>query len=136
MSGAGAAVGLILGRLAHRHEPGPLRGHHRRLAADVPHQRPDRPGRGRLAPRVLAESEAHPGELDFPGALTGTFGLLGVVYGLSRAATEGWTDTWTMASLVVGVLLLVAFGLIEARAPAAAVPDLPEPHPRGEPSSR
>ena len=41
-----------------------------------------------LAPRFLAESESHPGELDLPGAVTGTLGLLGLVYGLSRAGTE------------------------------------------------
>ena len=41
-----------------------------------------------LAPRFLRESESHPGELDLPGAVTGTLGLLGLVYGLSRAGTE------------------------------------------------
>ena len=70
-----------------------------------------------LAPRVLAESESHPGELDIPGALTGTLGLLGIVFGLTRAgqAAHGWDDPWTIASLAAGVLLLGLFAFIESR---------------------
>ncbi len=70
-----------------------------------------------LAPRLLAESESHPGELDVPGALTGTLGLLGIVFGLTRAgeAAHGWGDPWTIASLVAGVVLLATFGVIESR---------------------
>ena len=75
-----------------------------------------------LAPRVFAESESHPGELDIPGALTGTFGLLSLVYGLSRAAQEGWSDTVTIASLVAGVALLALFGFIETRAEHPLLP--------------
>ncbi|MFS3127913.1 MFS transporter [Nocardioides sp. Bht2] len=70
-----------------------------------------------LAPRILKESERHTGWLDVPGAVTATSGLLAIVYGLSRASepAHGWSDTWTRTSLVVGVLLLVAFVLIERR---------------------
>ena len=42
-------------------------------------------------------------------------GLLGLVYGLCRAGTDGWSDTWTIASLVAGVALLVVFLVIERR---------------------
>ncbi len=47
------------------------------------------------APRVLAESEAHPGELDLPGAVSGTLGLVSLVYGISRAGDRryGWGDS-------------------------------------------
>ena len=41
-----------------------------------------------LAPRVLDESQRHPGRFDLPGAITGTLGLAALVYGLSSAATE------------------------------------------------
>ena len=44
MSGAGAAVGLILGGWLTGLEPTLLRPRRRRLAADLPHQRADRPG--------------------------------------------------------------------------------------------
>ncbi|WP_235737096.1 MFS transporter [Nocardioides alcanivorans] len=67
------------------------------------------------APRVLRESERHTGWLDVPGAITGTGGLLAIVFGLSRAGepAHGWGDTWTISSLVAGALLLLVFVLVE-----------------------
>lgn len=117
MSGAGAAVGLILG--------GWLTGTHLDLlGTSIDGWRltflinvPIGLIAAWLAPKVLAESESHPGELDFPGAITGTLGLLGVVFGLSRAgdARYGWGDTWTIASLAAGVALLALFAVVESR---------------------
>ncbi|MFZ2502357.1 MAG: MFS transporter, partial [Nocardioides sp.] len=74
-------------------------------------------GAALLAPATLAESERHPGTLDVPGAITGSGGLLALVFGLSRAgnANHGWDDSGTIASLIVGVVLLAAFGFIETR---------------------
>ena len=70
-----------------------------------------------FAPRFFDESERHTGWLDVPGAITGTGGLLAIVFGLSRAGDEryGWGDTTTVASLVVGVALLGLFLLVESR---------------------
>ncbi|MBA2559917.1 MAG: MFS transporter [Propionibacteriales bacterium] len=105
MSGAGAAVGLILG--------GWLTEYSWRwtflinvpigIAAAV------------LAPMVLGESARRRLALDLPGAATGTLGLLALVYGLTRAAdsSHGWTDTWTIAALGAGAALLVSFVVIE-----------------------
>jgi EmrB/QacA subfamily drug resistance transporter len=117
MSGAGAAVGLILGGWLTGLEPTILGtvvdGWRLTFLINVPI--------GLLAalaaPRLLRESESHPGELDLPGALSGTLGLVGIVYGLTRAGDQryGWGDTWTLVSLVLGVLLLVAFTFIERR---------------------
>ncbi|HET7430119.1 MAG TPA: MFS transporter [Nocardioides sp.] len=116
MSGAGAAVGLILG--------GWLTG------LDVSLFNPQDGWRltflinvpigiiaALLAPRFLRESESHPGELDVPGAVAGTAGLLALVYGLTRAgnAAYGWSDQWTIVSLVASVVLLVMFFLVESR---------------------
>ncbi|MBB6626687.1 MFS transporter [Nocardioides sp. KIGAM211] len=115
MSGAGAAVGLILG--------GWLTGLDSVFGLDMSGWRltflinvPIGLIAAALAPRVLAESESHPGQLDIPGAVTGTFGLLGVVYGLSRAgqAAHGW-DGWTFAALGAGIALLVLFAVIESK---------------------
>ncbi|GAB2881522.1 MFS transporter [Nocardioides pacificus] len=122
MSGAGAAVGLILG--------GWLTGSGMEfLGTDIQGWRltflinvPIGVVAAIASVRVLAESESHPGELDVPGALTGTLGLLGVVYGLSRAAEEGWTDTVTLVSLIAGVALLALFALIESRAEHPLLP--------------
>ena len=116
MSGAGAAVGLILG--------GWLTGSSLELfGTEIDGWRltllintPIGLLSALAAWRLLPESEkSRIGGLDVPGAITGTAGLLGIVYGLSRAATHGWSDAWTVLSLVAGVLLLVAFGVIESR---------------------
>ncbi len=122
MSGAGAAVGLILG--------GWLTGSSLDLlGVTVDGWRmtflinvPIGVIAAVMAPRVFAESEPGDGHLDLPGALSGTLGLLGLVYGLSRAAQEGWTDTVTLASLVVGVALLALFVFVESRAAHPLLP--------------
>ena len=59
---------------------------------------------------------------DIPGALTSTAGLLSLVYGFTRAETDGWASPITLSLLSVGVLLLVAFVLIERR---STIPLLP-----------
>jgi EmrB/QacA subfamily drug resistance transporter len=80
-----------------------------------------------LAPRVLGESERRRGAFDLPGAITGSLGLVALVYGLSSAATSPngvshWGDTKVIVSLVAAVVLLVTFGFIEVRSTHALVP--------------
>lgn len=112
MSGAGAAVGLILG--------GWLTEYSWRwtFLINVPI--------GILAavaaPLVLAESDRHRGTFDFGGALSGTLGLVSIVYGLTHAAQRvsaneerTWTDPVTVAALVLGGVLLAVFLMIERR---------------------
>ena len=112
MSGAGAAVGLILGGwLTGLDQPLGIDGWRLTFLINVPIGIVA----ALLSPRFLNESESHEGELDLPGAVTGTLGLLGIVYGLTRAGTEGWFDTWTVASLVAGVALLALFIVVEMR---------------------
>ncbi|WP_134764899.1 MFS transporter [Nocardioides sp. 1609] len=114
MSGAGAAVGLILGGWLTGLDPViGLEGWRLTFLINVPIGLVA----ASLAPRFLHESESHPGELDVPGAITGTLGLLGLVYGFSRAgeAAHGWGDPWTLASLAAGVALLVVFAVVESR---------------------
>jgi EmrB/QacA subfamily drug resistance transporter len=67
------------------------------------------------APRVLVRSEGRPGRLDLPGALTVSAGAMLLVYGLSRAAVHGWTESTTLATLATSLVLLVTFVVIEAR---------------------
>ncbi|HJQ07752.1 MAG TPA: MFS transporter [Nocardioides sp.] len=116
MSGVGAAIGLILG--------GWLTGLHSAFGLDVHGWRmtflinvPIGLAAAALAPRVLKESEKHTGELDVPGAITGTLGLLSIVFGLSRAgeAAYGWGSWQTLTSLAAGIALLAAFITIETR---------------------
>jgi len=109
MSGAGAAVGLILG--------GALTEYNWRWTFFI--NVPIGLLVAFLAPRVLVESEA-----DLAGALTGTAGLVGIVYGLTHAAepTGGWGSSLTIACLVLGVVFLTAFVVVERRNPFALLP--------------
>ncbi|MFF7994872.1 MFS transporter [Kitasatospora xanthocidica] len=67
------------------------------------------------APRYIAESKRYPGRFDLPGALTSTLGLVGLVYGFIRAASDGWSDSITLGSFAAGAILLAAFLVIESR---------------------
>jgi EmrB/QacA subfamily drug resistance transporter len=111
MSGAGGAVGLILGGWLTGLELGAMGGWRLTFLINVPIGLVA----ALLARRILPESVSHPGELDVPGAVLGTVGLLGIVHGLARAGTHGWSDSWTVLSLTVGALLLVLFVLVERR---------------------
>ncbi|MBD3947637.1 MFS transporter [Nocardioides ganghwensis] len=114
MAGVGAAVGLILGGWLTGLDPilG-LEGWRYTFLIVVPIGL----AAAFFAPRFFDESERHTGWLDVPGAITGTGGLLAIVYGLSRAGDEryGWSDTTTVAGLVIGVALLGLFLLVESR---------------------
>jgi EmrB/QacA subfamily drug resistance transporter len=66
-----------------------------------------------LSPRALHESSTTSGRLDVPGALTGTGGMLALVYGLSNASSHSWSSVSTISFLCASVVLLVAFGFIE-----------------------
>ncbi|SIR63826.1 drug resistance transporter, EmrB/QacA subfamily [Microbispora rosea] len=76
-----------------------------------------------VAPAVIAES--HPAtrpKIDLPGALSVTLGLLGVVYGLTRAGEHGWTEPLALTGLLAGAVLLVVFYLVERGAAQPLVP--------------
>ncbi|ROR89934.1 MFS transporter [Nocardioides aurantiacus] len=117
MSGAGAAVGLLLGGWLTGLTPDlfgtTVDGWRLTFLINVPIGL----AAAFAAPRVLAESESHAGELDVPGALSGTAGLVAIVFGLSRAGepSHGWDDAQTLVALVLGVVLLAAFVAIERR---------------------
>ncbi|MDG4857150.1 MFS transporter [Streptomyces sp. T-3] len=69
-----------------------------------------------LAPALLTESR-HPERprLDIPGAITVTSGLLSLIYALSTAAEHGFGNAPVLITLIAGLALLTAFGVIEAR---------------------
>jgi len=109
LSGAGAAIGLIAGGLLTEYAswrwclfvnvPMALFA----VALALPNVR-----ESRLIGKV---------KYDVPGALLSTFGFVALVYGITEAATPGhsWGSTRTVEFLVVGVLLLVAFLIVETR---------------------
>jgi EmrB/QacA subfamily drug resistance transporter len=76
---------------------------------------------------VLPGAARRPGRLDLPGAITGTLGVAALVYGLSAAATSPdgtshWGDAKVVTALAAGVVLLVAFALVETRSRDALLP--------------
>jgi len=75
-----------------------------------------------LAPRVLGTTPTRRGRLDLPGALSVTLGMASLVYGLSRAATAGWGDQYTLMALGAAVILLATFITIEVKSPHALMP--------------
>lgn len=114
MSGAGAAIGLIIG--------GALTEVSWRwtMFINVPI--------GVLiafgAVRVLSESPRQHGRFDLPGAFTATLGLVSLVFGLTQKGQQGstWTEFGVQAPIAFGVVLLVAFLLIESRARQPLLP--------------
>jgi EmrB/QacA subfamily drug resistance transporter len=76
-----------------------------------------------IAPVVLAESRpTTKTRLDVPGAVTVTLGLLALVYGMTHAAENSWTDPLTLGSLAAAVILFAAFVAVERRAAFPLVP--------------
>jgi EmrB/QacA subfamily drug resistance transporter len=75
-----------------------------------------------LATRFLATPTRNPGHLDLPGAITATVGTAALVYGFIRAASVGWGDRTTLGAIILGLLVLAAFLLIEARADQPLMP--------------
>lgn len=68
------------------------------------------------APYVIAETERRKaGALDVPGAVTSTGGMAALVYGFIHAATYTWGSTTTILSFAVAAVLLTSFVVIEAR---------------------
>ncbi|MFJ9245146.1 MFS transporter [Streptomyces sp. NPDC101776] len=72
--------------------------------------------------KSLVEAERHPGRLDVPGAITGTGGLIALVYGITRGGEHGWTTGPTLASFATAAVLLAAFLVIEVRAAKPMMP--------------
>jgi predicted MFS family arabinose efflux permease len=60
--------------------------------------------------------------LDVPGTILVSGGLFLLVFGGAKAETDGWGASITIASFVVGLVLLAGFILVERRASYALVP--------------
>jgi EmrB/QacA subfamily drug resistance transporter len=52
---------------------------------------------------------------DVPGALLSTVGLVCLVYGFTKAVTDGWTSVQTLLLISVATFLLVGFAAVEYR---------------------
>ena len=79
---------------------------------------------GYMALRYVPKSNldgARP-KLDLPGAVSVTAGLMVLVYGLVRAADNGWMSTETFGFLGLAAILLVGFVVNEMRAKQPLMP--------------
>jgi len=74
------------------------------------------------APLFLPETERRPGHFDLAGALTSTAGMVSLVYGIIRAASDGWGDRVALGAFAAAAVLLAAFLVRESRAAQPITP--------------
>jgi EmrB/QacA subfamily drug resistance transporter len=115
VSGSGAAVGVLLGGVLTTYLSWPWI-----FLVNVP------VGMAAIAltPVLLGESRAvlPRRHFDLAGAFSVTASLMLLVYALTRATSDGWGATTTLALLATSVALLVAFVAIELRSKAPLLP--------------
>jgi EmrB/QacA subfamily drug resistance transporter len=70
----------------------------------------------------LTESRGEVKHLDLPGLALASSGLFGVVYGLVRSQTLGWSSPEVIVALAAGTALLAAFVRHELRSPEPMLP--------------
>ncbi|MGH9294823.1 MAG: MFS transporter, partial [Acidimicrobiales bacterium] len=76
-----------------------------------------------FAAREIRESRVEQRKgYDVAGAITATSGLLALVYGFTKAASDGWTSPFTLGLLAAAALLLVGFVTIEGRVASPLLP--------------
>ncbi len=70
-----------------------------------------------VAYAVVTERRGTRGEVpfDLAGAVTLTLGQMVLVFGVVEAGLKGWSTPEALGPIVLGILMLVAFGVIEAR---------------------
>jgi MFS family permease len=75
-----------------------------------------------LAGMRLSESHGPSKDLDLGGLTLGSSGLFGIVFGLVRSQSLGWTSAQVLFSLIAGAALVIAFVLHERRTAAPMLP--------------
>jgi EmrB/QacA subfamily drug resistance transporter len=75
-----------------------------------------------LAARRLTESRGPYGTLDLPGLALASTGTFGIVFGLVRAQSLGWTSPTILLTLILGAVLLAGFVAWELRASEPMLP--------------
>ncbi|WP_328913928.1 MULTISPECIES: MFS transporter [unclassified Streptomyces] len=64
----------------------------------------------------------NPNRLDIPGVVLASVGLVSLVYGFSRAESDGWAAGVTIGLFVAAAVLLVAFVVVEGKVKAPLLP--------------
>jgi len=75
-----------------------------------------------LAASRLVESHGEVKRLDLPGLALASAGLFGVVFGLVRSQSLGWSSAEVVISLIAGTALLIAFVIQELRTDEPMLP--------------
>ncbi|MDQ0620536.1 MFS transporter [Arthrobacter globiformis] len=75
-----------------------------------------------LAPRFLPETGRARGRFDVFGALSATLGVGALVFGIINTTDAGWNSPITATPVSAGVVLLIAFVLIERKAAQPIMP--------------
>ncbi|MEU6811867.1 MFS transporter [Streptomyces sp. NPDC046831] len=60
--------------------------------------------------------------LDIPGVVLSTLGLVALVYGFTRAESDGWGDSTTIGMFVGSAVLLLAFVVVESKVKSPLLP--------------
>ena len=60
--------------------------------------------------------------VDYLGTVLGCGGLLALVYGFTKAASDGWGNTMTLVLFAIAVVALVLFGYAQGRVSAPLLP--------------
>jgi EmrB/QacA subfamily drug resistance transporter len=74
------------------------------------------------SPLFLPRTGRQPGHFDLAGALTSTAGMVSLVYGIIRAASDGWSDTLALGAFAAAAILLAGFLYRESRAAQPITP--------------
>ena len=114
ISGGGAAIGLILGGFLTQYASWRWT-----LLINVPFA----VFAALAALRTVRESRGAANHgYDLPGAATVTGGLLALVYGFTKAGTDGWGSSIAVALFTAAAVLLLSFVVIEMRAKHPLLP--------------
>src|SRR6185312_3134356 len=61
-------------------------------------------------------------EIDYGGTILGCGGLLALVYGFTKAAGDGWSNSLTLILFAIAVVALIGFGVLQGRIHAPLLP--------------
>ncbi|GGU33346.1 MFS transporter [Streptomyces violascens] len=114
VSGAGGAGGVLLGGVLTQAGGWPWIFHAVALGAVLV--------LAAVVALVPKAARPEPGRFDLLGTATVTLALTCLVWGLTSARGDGWTDTRVLGALGLAALLLGAFTVIEHRRPYALIP--------------
>lgn len=114
LSGGGAAIGLVLGGLLTQYA-----SWHWTMWINVPIALL---AVGLAIPYVRESRASGDTRYDIPGAVAATVGLFCLVFGITKAETDGWNGQSTMTFLAISVVLLFVFLFIEYKSTHPLLP--------------